>query len=150
MLAIHWRASGFVLKRWLNARRDLAIACEAAGIGRVTPNDLRRTFASWLKHRNVNSKTVADLLGHTSTGMVDHVYGHLDDPSLIRAVETLSPMPEPGSKWVTNQGQSLRQGRRMRLSPSKEIQQLAARPEGVEPPTFGFEVRRSIQLSYGR
>ena len=28
--------------------------------------------------------------------------------------------------------------------------QKMVRPEGFEPPAYGFEVRRSIQLSYGR
>ena len=43
-------------------------------IERVSPNDLRRTFASWLKQASVDSFVVAQLLGHSSSRMVEMVY----------------------------------------------------------------------------
>src|SRR5215831_2201217 len=49
--------------------------------------------------------------------------------------------PGPKSKCQRNQGLT------------REVdpwQYFRLRPEGVEPPTCGSEVRRSIQLSYGR
>jgi integrase len=44
---------------WVNVRRDLAAACRRAGIERVTPNDLRRTFASGMKQGGEDSAVVA-------------------------------------------------------------------------------------------
>ena len=58
-----------------NIHRDLWKACDDAGIERVSPNDLRRTHATWLKEAGVDSDTVRRLLGHTTTGLVDRVYG---------------------------------------------------------------------------
>jgi len=95
--------SGFVVGAWPNARRDLAAACKRVEVPRISPNDLRRTYASWLKNAGVDSAVVAKLLGHTSTRMVDAVYGHLDVTTLARAVARL-----PGAKirsQVRNQQQ---------------------------------------------
>ena len=74
---------------WRNVRRDLAKACEQLGLARVSPNDLRRTFASWLKQAQVDSFVVAQLLGHSSSRMVELVYGRLDAKTLEGAVNRL-------------------------------------------------------------
>lgn len=77
------RRRGLVVGPWPSVRRFLR---RHYGI---SPNDLRRTFASLLKNRGVDSAVVAKLLGHTSTRMVDLVYGHLADETLERAVSLL-------------------------------------------------------------
>ena len=87
------RASGPVVGAWPNCRRDLKAACVRAGIAAVSPNDLRRTFASWLKQRGVDSAVVARLLGHSSTKMVDLVYGRLDMATLAGAMSVLCRAP---------------------------------------------------------
>lgn len=67
---------------WGNARRDIAAACASAEIPTVTWNDLRRTFASLLVQAGVPPHVVAKLLGHTTTAMVDRVYGRQTADSL--------------------------------------------------------------------
>lgn len=92
-----------VVPKWPNVRRDLAAAIArinkhdaaqaakrkrkpAPPLVKVTPNDLRRTFASWLKQQGVDSYTVAKLLGHTSSKMVELVYGRLADETYVAAI----------------------------------------------------------------
>lgn len=85
----HKRDLGPVLSPWENAIRDLAVACKACGLQKCTPNDLRRTFASWLKQAGQDSFVVAQLLGHSSSRMVELVYGRLDTATLAAAVSHL-------------------------------------------------------------
>lgn len=86
------RTSGPVVEPWANVRRDLKLACEKAGVPRITPNDLRRTFASWLLQASESNFVVSRLLGHSSTKMVDLVYGQISTETLRAAVEKL---PKP-------------------------------------------------------
>lgn len=81
--------SGRVVERWGNAVRDLKQACVRVGIDPISTNDLRRTFSSWLLQKGASTKVVAELLGHTTTRMVDRVYGHLSTNALRQATNLL-------------------------------------------------------------
>lgn len=97
---------GRVVRKWGNVRRDLraavrranAAAAELAAergepapepIPFVSPNDLRRTFGSWLIQRGVPPMTIAVLMGHSSTRMVEQVYGKLAKGNLEAAIAML-------------------------------------------------------------
>jgi len=83
------RQRGRLLAEWPNVRRDLAVACKRVGAPVVTPNDLRRTFASWLVQAGETSYVVAQLLGHSSSAMVERVYGRLSGQTLRTAISRL-------------------------------------------------------------
>lgn len=67
------------------ARSELAAACTRAGVPVVTPNELRHSAATHMADRGVSPHIVADVLGHTTTRMVDLVYRHR--PPVIRGAE---------------------------------------------------------------
>lgn len=59
---------------WQNMHRDIASACRAAGVPKVTSNDLRRTMLSWHYAAGVPPHLLAELARHASTAMVQKVY----------------------------------------------------------------------------
>lgn len=69
---------------WDSINRDFVNSCARAGIGRCSPNDLRRTLATWLRAAGVQKDVVATLLGHTTSAMVERVYARLRPSDLAR------------------------------------------------------------------
>jgi site-specific recombinase XerD len=70
-------------------------ACAVAGVTNGRWNDWRHTFASDLTMAGHSDRTVAALMGHTSTTMVKR-YAHLADAHLRQAVETVA------NQWPTD------------------------------------------------
>jgi integrase len=153
---------GNVVEKWGSCRRDLADACRRAGVPRVTPNDLRRTFASWLVQARESLFVVSTLLGHSSTRMVEKVYGRLDADTLASAVAKLpvgaAPPPPIGdpdcNAGVTREpekrgerGTSGTAIARAAIVNSVEESAISAGcvvpRDGIEPSTRGFSVRCS-------
>lgn len=83
----------------------------STGVPRVTLDDLRRTFASWSVQAGVPAKVIANLMGHTSTRMVDLVYGRVG-PSDYEAAIAKLPGGNQSHAGYTSTAQTLgRMGR---------------------------------------
>lgn len=79
-----WREDGLVFTTEIgspvdpsNLRRATRALCEAAGVPPVSPNELgRHSAASLLYDAGMHLDQIADLLGHTSTRMLESHYRH--------------------------------------------------------------------------
>ncbi len=88
---------GVLFAPWPSCGQSLRWACKRAGIEHATPNDLRRTFAQWMRRDRMPLELIAPMMGHASTTMLQRVYGRLDASSLeARAREALGLWPTGG------------------------------------------------------
>jgi integrase len=69
---------------WTNMRRDLHAACDKLGIARCSPNDLRRTYGTWLRAEGIEPQLIGAAMGHTDSRMVERVYGRLPSEALAK------------------------------------------------------------------
>ena len=120
-----------------NFRRDLAAACARTGIGRLSPNDLRRTHAQWLRRGGVQPADLAPIMGHADSRMVERVYGRVSAVDLApRLIASLST----GSHLVDTSGEPGIPGRSWQRPDPAFLPRNPVPRDGIEPPTRGFSI----------
>ena len=128
-----------LLRPWANARRDIAAACKKLGLEPRSPLDFRHTFSHWLLvHEGLSKETVAAMMGHGSTRMLDLTYGKL------RADEVrLRAQLEQRTRYVPQAWQTTAKTAPMADAEQGVNQGLTVPRGGIEPPTRGFSVLTS-------
>lgn len=58
-------------------RSALKYACRRAKVPHIAPVDLRRTFCTWMLADGATPATLAPLMGHANSRMIEQVYGQL-------------------------------------------------------------------------
>jgi integrase len=76
-----------------NARRDIAAACRNAGVPVVTPNDMRRSLATWLAWAGVPLDVARVVFRHTTTRMLEKVYAKWTPQAAGRLLALAGPIP---------------------------------------------------------
>jgi integrase len=139
-------ADGKLFRPWSNVRRDLIEACKEASIPPCSPNDLRRTCATWLRAAGVTPANIAPLMGHSDSKMVEKVYGRLSPrelgvllaaqmPGSTAAHLQLTDADSPGFGGQTGKVADLENS----ATPSKLLG-FKVPGTGIEPVTRGFSV----------
>ncbi len=136
--------------RWGNVRRDLAMACEQIGIEPVTPNDLRRTFGSWLRIAGVSTDLIGSMMRHTDSRMAERVYGRINPADLnalisgmMPAIDTGTSLPGPHPRGLLMGCDTVPMGSSGSGSVTPDSHEAARFPvpgDGIEPPTRGFSI----------
>jgi integrase len=130
--------TGPMFRRWTNVTRDLALACERAGIARITPRDFRRTLGTWLRKGGVDPSTIGAVLGHADGRMAERVYGKIEGEDLRRVLVERLERDAAVRDTRGRQGSQERQG----LTEGLEMQGNTVPGGGIEPSTRGFSIRR--------
>ena len=150
----HAQGTDFLFEPWANIRRDLQRACERAEIPKCSPNDLRRTCATWLHAQGATPDLIAPLMGHADSRMVERVYGRLslDDHhrrlaesmgvAIQPAVSTVSNVCQTGADPVGRSGHTGPLGQRTGRKTQSNQGGVVPSP-GFEPGTRGFSIHCS-------
>lgn len=104
-------AGGDLFLPWGKICRDLAVACTRAKVPRVSPNDLRRTCATWLRAQGAPADLIAAVLGHKDSRMVERVYGRLPiDLLTMRLSQAICATSKPDTSRAIESGDDCNRG----------------------------------------
>jgi len=117
-------------------RGAIRYAARRAGIDHCTPNDLRRTYSSWLRAAGASNQNIAPTMGHADTRMLDRTYAQLTTPILARLLAA-----EMGLDAGWTDGAA--------VAATGETKETAPQSEkvpgtGIEPVTRGFSIPARI------
>jgi integrase len=132
-----------LLLPWSNVRRDLRDACERAGIPPCSPNDLRRTFAHWLRAERMPLELIAPVMSHADTRMVERVYRRFTQNELISRMKAAIGFSDRAPQHSDSVPPSGLPGLG---APSGEpcVAGFSVPRDGVEPPTRGFSILSTV------
>jgi integrase len=73
-----------------NERKQFLEIVNRAGLGHLTPNELRHSAASLMLAQDVAIEVVSEILGHTSIRITKDVYGHIGEKQRRGATEAIA------------------------------------------------------------